>query len=43
MDTNLIAPGVQNFTFIGSAAFSGVGAQVRYRLDPAKDVTYIED
>jgi len=42
MDANLTVPGVQNFTFIGSAPFSGAGAQVRYQLDPAKDVTYVE-
>jgi len=42
MDGNLIAPGVQNFTFIGSAPFSGAGAQVRYQLNPAKNVTYVQ-
>jgi hypothetical protein len=42
MDGNLIAAGIQNFTFIGSAPFSGSGAEVRYQLNPAKDVTYVE-
>lgn len=42
IDANITAPGVQNFTFIGSAPFSGSGAEVRYQLDPAKDVTYVE-
>ena len=41
-DANLIAPGVQNFTFIGSAPFSGASAEVRYQLNPTKDVTYVE-
>jgi hypothetical protein len=42
IDANLTTPGVQNFTFIGSAPFSGAGAEVRYQLDPAKGVTYVE-
>ena len=42
IDANLTAPGVQNFTFIGSAPFSGTGAQVRYQLNPTKDVTYVQ-
>ena len=42
MDGDITAAGVQNFTFIGSAAFSGFGAQVRYQLDPIKDVTYVQ-
>ena len=42
IDANITAPGVQNFTFIGTAPFSGAGGQVRYQLNPAKDVTYVE-
>ena len=42
MDANLTVPGVQSFTFIGSTAFSGTGAEVRYQLNPTKDVTYVE-
>ena len=42
MDGDLTRAGVQNFTFIGSAPFSGAAAQVRYQLNPAKDVTYVE-
>ena len=36
IDANILTAGVQNFTFIGSAPFSG-GAQVRYQLDPTND------
>ncbi len=42
IDANLTTAGVQNFTFIGTAAFSGAGAQVRYQQDPTKNVTYVE-
>ena len=42
IDADLTAAGVQNFTFIGAAAFSGAGAQVRYQQDPAHNVTYVE-
>ena len=42
IDGNLSTAGVQNFAFIGSAPFSGLGAQVRYQLDPVKDVTYVQ-
>jgi serralysin len=42
MDANLTVAGVQNFTFIGSAPFSGAGAQVRYQLDPTKNLTYVQ-
>ena len=42
MDSDLTRAGVQSFTFIGSAAFSGAGAQVRYQLNPAKNVTYVQ-
>ena len=42
IDANLTAAGVQKFTFIGTAPFSGAGAQVRYQQDPANNVTYVE-
>ena len=42
IDSNLTTPGVQNFTFIGTAAFSGGGAQVRYQQDPAHNATYVQ-
>ena len=42
IDANLTAPGVQNFTFIGTAPFSGSGAQLRYQQDPTKNATYVE-
>jgi hypothetical protein len=42
IDANITTPGVQHFTFIGAAPFSGAGGQVRYQLNPAKDVTYVE-
>ena len=36
IDGDILTAGVQNFTFIGSAPFSG-GAQVRYQLDPTNN------
>jgi hypothetical protein len=42
IDGDITTPGVQNFTFIGSAPFCGAGAQVRYQLDPTNDVTYVQ-
>jgi hypothetical protein len=42
IDGDIITPGVQNFTFIGSAPFSGVGAQVRYQLNPTSDTTTVQ-
>jgi hypothetical protein len=42
IDANITTPGLQSFTFIGTAAFSGSGAEVRYQLNPAKNVTYVE-
>ena len=41
IDANITTPGVQNFTFIGSAPFDG-GAEVRYQLNPTNDVTYVQ-
>jgi Peptidase M10 serralysin C terminal len=42
IDANITTPGLQHFTFIGSAPFGGNGAQVRYQLDPTRNVTYVE-
>jgi len=42
IDANLSSPGTQNFTFIGTAAFSGSGGQVRYVQDPAHNQTLVE-
>jgi hypothetical protein len=42
IDGDIITPGVQNFTFIGSAPFSGVGAEVRYQLNPTSDITTVQ-
>ena len=41
IDGDILSAGVQNFTFIGSAAFSG-GAQVRYQLDPTNNETIVQ-
>jgi hypothetical protein len=41
IDGDIITPGVQNFTFIGSAPFGG-GAQVRYQLNPTNDTTTVQ-
>src|SRR3984957_5988171 len=41
IDANITTAGVQNFTFIGSAPFSG-GAQVRYQLNPTTGVTTVQ-
>ena len=42
IDANITTAGLQHFTFIGTAPFSGAGAQVRYQLDPATNRTYVE-
>src|SRR5271163_2944045 len=42
IDANITTPGLQYFTFIGTAPFSGTGAQVRYQLNPATDQTFVE-
>ena len=42
IDANLTTAGVQNFTFIGTAAFTGAGGQVRYQLDKTKNVTTVQ-
>ncbi len=42
IDANIMQAGIQNFTFIGSNAFSGAGAQVRYYQDPANKVTWVQ-
>ena len=41
IDADILTAGVQNFTFIGSAPFSG-GAQVRYQLDPTNNDTIVQ-
>ena len=41
IDADITTAGVQNFTFIGSAPFSG-GAQVRYQLNPTKNTTTVQ-
>ncbi len=41
IDADITTPGVQNFTFIGTAPFSG-GAQVRYQLNPSNDSTTVQ-
>jgi hypothetical protein len=42
IDANITTAGLQHFTFIGTAPFSGTGAQVRYQLNPATDQTFVE-
>jgi hypothetical protein len=42
IDANLGTLGLQSFTFIGTAPFTGAGAQVRYQPDPANEATYVE-
>jgi Right handed beta helix region len=41
IDADLTTAGLQNFTFIGSAPFSG-GAQVRYQLNPTNGATLVQ-
>ena len=41
IDGDILKAGVQNFTFIGSAQFSG-GAQVRYQFNPANNTTTVQ-
>ena len=41
IDADLTEPGVQNFTFIGAAPFTG-GAQVRYQLNPTNNTTLVQ-
>jgi hypothetical protein len=42
IDADPTTPGVQNFTFIGQAAFDGAAGEVRYVLNPTKGVTYVQ-
>jgi hypothetical protein len=42
IDGDLITPGIQNFTFIGDAAFNGAGPEVRYQLDPTNNDTLVQ-
>ena len=41
IDADILTTGVQNFTFVGSAPFSG-SAQVRYQLNPTNDTTTVQ-
>jgi hypothetical protein len=41
IDGDVLTAGVQNFTFIGSAPFSGSAAEVRYQLDPVNNDTLV--
>jgi hypothetical protein len=41
IDADITKAGIQNFTFIGSAPFSG-GAQVRYQFNPANGTTIVQ-
>ena len=41
IDADILTAGVQNFTFIGSASFSG-GAQVRCQLNPTTGTTTVQ-
>jgi hypothetical protein len=41
IDADITTAGLQDFTFIGSAPFSG-GAQVRYQLNPTTDSTTVQ-
>ena len=42
IDANLTAAGVQAFAFIGTNAFTGAGAQVRYQPDPTNGDTIVQ-
>ncbi|HEY1453240.1 MAG TPA: M10 family metallopeptidase C-terminal domain-containing protein [Roseiarcus sp.] len=42
IDSNITTAGLQHFAFIGTAPFSGAGAQVRYQLNPATNQTFVE-
>jgi hypothetical protein len=41
IDADITTPGLQSFTFIGTAAFDG-GAEVRYQQNPTTGVTYVQ-
>ena len=42
IDADLSQSGVQNLTFVGTAAFSAAGGQVLYQQDAATNTTYVE-
>ena len=42
IDANPAQAGMQNFTFIGTAAFSGSAGQVRYQYDAAHNQTLVQ-
>ena len=39
IDANLTSAGLQSFSFVGTAALTGAGGQVRYQQDPTHNVT----
>ena len=42
IDADTFAAGQQSFSYIGTAAFSGTAAQVRYYQDPSTNLTYVQ-
>ena len=42
IDADMSTAGQQSFSYIGTAAFSGTGAQVRYYQDPSTNLTYVQ-
>ena len=42
IDADPVAPGTQNFTFIGTAALTSAGAQVDYYQDPTNNCTWVD-
>ena len=42
IDANTFVAGQQSFSYIGTAAFSGTAAQVRYYQDPSTKLTYVQ-
>jgi hypothetical protein len=42
IDADITKAGAQNFTFIGSAAFSAKGGEVRYQLNPVTNTTLVQ-
>jgi hypothetical protein len=41
IDADVITPGLQNFTFIGTNPFDGAGAEVRYQQNAAANTTMV--
>jgi hypothetical protein len=42
IDGDLITPGIQNFTFIGTAPFNGDGPEVRYQVNLTNNETIVQ-